>query len=94
MDLEKETICSRTQIRHIALPPEFEGIGPDGQPVKLSFADGEWFSNVCPDCGEHNGMGCINDKHTVESYKNDPYSPLNTPCIWCGKGPMEMRFLN
>lgn len=68
------------------------GIAPDGAPALFTMSDGDWFVNRCPDCNEFNGMGVINEQHTIESYKNDPYDPTNRPCIWCGKGPMVMEF--
>jgi hypothetical protein len=70
----------------------FKGIGPDGKQTTFTFAEGRWFTNFCPDCKETNGMGVVNEWHTIESYDLDPYDPCNNPCLWCGKGPMIRRF--
>ncbi len=68
----------------------FDGIGPDGKPAKFKFAEGRWYSYVCPDCGEFNGGGIENEQH--KAVTTDPYSPTNTPCIRCGKGPMMVEY--
>jgi hypothetical protein len=60
----------------------------------FTFAEGRWFVNVCPDCGESNGAGVVNDKHLLEHYERDPYDPCNVPCMWCEKGPMVRRFVD
>lgn len=55
------------------------------------MAEGVLHGFVCPDCGEANGFTIINEWNTVEGIESDAYSPLNRPCIWCGKGPMKLE---
>jgi len=73
---------------------EFYGVDPSGNKEKFTFAEGRWFASVCPDCGGHNGMGCVNEDNPEESYLKDGYGPQMTPCIWCGKGPMKMEYVD
>lgn len=61
--------------------------------MKVRLAKGRLFSYVCPDCGQSNGGGVDGDAFN-EWRKRDRYSPLNKPCIFCGKGPMVMKFGN
>jgi len=65
------------------------GIGPDGKPATYHFAEGALWSFKCPDCGETNGGCIINETHTKAVFEADEYSPVNLPCIFCGKGPMQ-----
>ena len=71
--------------------PDIEGIGPDGKPATFRFAEGRWYRNECPDCGESNGGGIENEKHKA-GRPNDPFSPTNTPCMFCVKGPMVIKY--
>lgn len=73
------------------VPPEFVGISPDGRPAIFRLAEGRWYANVCPDCGESNGGGIETEKHRA-SRSDDPFSPTNVPCMWCGKGPMVVKY--
>lgn len=70
---------------------EFPGIGPDGKPATFRFAKGRWYENVCPDCGEANGGGIETPEHPA-GRPHDPHSPINAPCLWCGKGPMKIVY--
>lgn len=72
--------------------PEIQGIGHDGKPATFTFAEGRLYHNECPDCGETNGGGIVNEKHPEEWHRSDPYGPCKTPCIRCGKGPMVMVY--
>ena len=72
---------------------EFKGIGPNGKPAAFRFAKGRLYQNVCPDCGKANGGG-IESKGIPAGRGDDPYSPTNAPCMWCGKGPMVIKFGN
>lgn len=71
---------------------DFKGIGPYGEPTTFCFAEGRLYSNECPDCGELNGGGVETPTHKA-GRPNDPYSPMNNPCIWCGKGPMQIVYV-
>jgi len=44
----------------------------------------------CPICQGVNGGGILDEQHTIQDLKDDPDSQFNTPCVWCGQGPMEM----
>jgi len=72
----------------------FEGIGPDGKPATFRFAEGRWYHNICPDCGKENGGGIEIEGHCGNhaSRTDDPNSPTNDPCMWCGKGPMVVEY--
>jgi hypothetical protein len=69
----------------------FKGVGPDGKPATFRFAEGRWYHNICPDCGKENGGG-IEREGTTAGRTDDPYSPTNAPCIWCGNGPMVVEY--
>lgn len=58
-------------------------------PCRLAI--GRLYRYECPDCGEVNGGGIENEKHEA-GCPNDPWSPINQPCIWCGKGPMVVKY--
>ena len=73
---------------------KFTGIGPDGQPQIFTVPDTQMYYNECPDCGNSNGGGFIISEHSIRDELNDPYSPTNVPCIWCGKGPMKLIMVN
>lgn len=69
-----------------------QGIGPDGEPATFEIAEGRSFSWRCPDCREYNGGGIVNEEFTEQSRMDDPSSPGNVPCVWCGKGPMKLVY--
>lgn len=83
-DVEDEQSIKETTIR---------GIGPDGKPMNFRLAVGRMFENVCPDCGETNGGG-IDSEQSREWRQHDKYHPCNTPCMYCGKGPMNVVFIS
>lgn len=74
------------------LPWSFTGRGPDGKSQEFTFPAGRLYENVCPDCGNSNGGGIVNEATPLS--EDDPYSPCQNPCRHCGKGPMKVRFVN
>ena len=89
--MSKTESADAAPVDGIVIPSEFEGIGPDGKPATFRFAEGRLYAHVCPDCGESNGGGIETEKHKA-GCPDDPYSPTNTPCLWCGKGPMVVKY--
>lgn len=64
---------------------------PSQQPEdgRFRLAKGRLYYYWCPDCKQSNGGGVEIDEYAKDT---DPYSPANTPCIWCEKGPMVQIF--
>lgn len=56
--------------------------------MKFRLMPGELYSYKCLGCGDYNGGGIISETHTREQAEEDPYCPVNRPCVWCGKGPV------
>jgi hypothetical protein len=70
----------------------FPGKLPGGEIVDFRLATGRIYINTCPDCGQSNGGGVETAEHPAQD--DDEYSPLNTPCMRCGKGPMVVEYLD
>lgn len=71
---------------------DFPARAPDGEGVSFRFAAGTVYLYECPDCGRGNGGGIAPGGVIDSATERDRHAPNHTPCIWCSKGPMKIRY--
>ncbi|MFO0943573.1 MAG: hypothetical protein U0930_22790 [Pirellulales bacterium] len=81
-------ICSKCGDVAVAQVDSIEQLKLEHQ---LACWDTRIYRYVCPDCGEINGGGI---QSPTQAPMTDEHSPTKKPCIFCGKGPMKIEFIN